>query len=47
VCSELLTNAPCYFRDHPSCNRNDTCAGQFFTCNAACPAPSVADVKCI
>lgn len=46
VCSELLTNAPCYLFNHPSCARNDTCAGQFFTCNAACPAPAGADFTC-
>jgi hypothetical protein len=43
VCSEKLGNAPCYFFNHPACSRNDTCAGQFFTCNAACPAPTSAD----
>lgn len=46
VCSELLTSAPCYLFNHPSCSRNDTCAGQHFTCNAACPAPSGADLTC-
>jgi hypothetical protein len=43
VCAEKLTNYPCYFQNHPSCVRNDTCAGQFYTCNAACPAPTAAD----
>lgn len=43
VCSEELTNYPCYFQNHPSCVRNNTCAGSFFTCNAACPQPSTAD----
>jgi len=46
VCAEKVTNAPCYFQNHPSCTRNTTCAGQFFTCNEACPAPSGADLDC-
>ena len=46
VCSEQLTNAPCYFQNHPGCARNDTCGGLFFTCNAACPAPTAADINC-
>ncbi len=43
VCSEKLTDFPRYFTNHPGCVKNDTCAGQFFTCNAACPAPADAD----
>jgi hypothetical protein len=43
VCSENLVNYPNYFKNHPSCLKNDSCAGQFFTCNAKCPAPSDAD----
>ena len=43
VCSEKVTDYPLYFQNHPSCVKNDTCAGQFFTCNAACPAPTDAD----
>jgi alpha-tubulin suppressor-like RCC1 family protein len=43
VCSEKLTDYPFYFVNHPKCVRNDTCAGQFFTCNANCPAPTDAD----
>jgi hypothetical protein len=46
VCSEQLGSYPCYFQNHPSCARNDTCAGVFFTCNAACPAPTAADAAC-
>jgi len=46
VCAEQVANAPCYFRNHPNCNKNDTCAGQYFTCNANCPAPSGADFDC-
>ena len=37
VCGEKFSSAPCYIFDHPNCTRNDTCAGQYFTCNAACP----------
>ena len=43
VCSEKVNAYPLYFQNHPSCVKNDTCAGQFFTCNAACPAPTDAD----
>jgi hypothetical protein len=44
VCSELVSNYPCYFQNHPHCQANDTCAGQYFTCNAHCPAPTAADI---
>jgi hypothetical protein len=43
VCAEKLTGFSRYFTNHPGCAKNDTCAGQFFTCNAACPAPTDAD----
>ena len=43
VCAEKLTEFPNYFKNHPSCVKNTTCAGQFFTCNAKCPAPTDAD----
>lgn len=43
VCSEKLVEFPRYLQNHPNCVKNDTCAGQFFTCNAACPAPTDAD----
>lgn len=43
VCAEKVTSYPCYFQNHPSCSRNTTCAGVFFTCNAACPAPTFVD----
>ncbi|HVY31420.1 MAG TPA: hypothetical protein VHB79_32930 [Polyangiaceae bacterium] len=43
VCSEKLAEFPRYIQNHPNCVKNDTCAGQFFTCNAACPAPTDAD----
>lgn len=46
VCAELVGNAPCYFRNHPSCSPNTTCAGSYFTCNAACPQPTSADFNC-
>ncbi len=38
VCTELAGEA--YFRAHPACTPNDTCAGQFFTCNHRCPPPT-------
>lgn len=46
VCAELVGNAPCYFLNHPACARNTTCAGQYFTCNDACPPPTSADYNC-
>jgi len=43
VCSELLTEYPLYIQNHPTCAKNDTCAGEFYQCNSACPAPTEAD----
>ncbi len=43
VCSEKLTDFPLYFQNHPTCAKNDTCAGVFAACNDACPLPSDAD----
>lgn len=45
VCSELVANYPCYFQNHPTCIANSDCQGRYFTCNEACPAPTLAD-KC-
>lgn len=43
VCEELVADYPHYFINHPACTRNFTCDGQYFTCNAHCPAPTEAD----
>ncbi len=43
VCSELVANYACYFRNHPFCITNGNCQGSYFTCNANCPAPTAAD----
>jgi hypothetical protein len=43
VCEELVAGYPRYFINHPACTRNFTCDGQYFTCNAHCPAPTEAD----
>lgn len=43
VCAELVANYKCYFKNHPLCLRNTTCAGLYYTCNANCPAPTSAD----
>jgi len=43
VCTEMVTNYPLYFQNHPLCSPNSTCAGLHYTCNAACPAPGYAD----
>jgi alpha-tubulin suppressor-like RCC1 family protein len=43
VCSEKLTDYPFYFHHHPRCVRNDSCGGNFYTCNENCPPPVAAD----
>lgn len=43
VCTEKLTGFDCYFLNHPDCVLNTTCAGQFYSCDAACPPPTAAD----
>lgn len=43
VCTELVANYPCYFRNHPACQPNSNCQNLYFTCNANCPAPTAAD----
>ncbi|MCP3138923.1 hypothetical protein [Pyxidicoccus xibeiensis] len=43
VCSELVKDFPYYFQNHPSCQRNTICYGQYFQCNSACPPPTEAD----
>jgi len=42
-CVEKLVSYPLYAVHHPGCVVNNTCAGQFYTCNANCPAPTCAD----
>ena len=44
VCSELVADYPLYFDNHPLCSPNDTCGGQYYTCNERCPAPTQADI---
>ncbi len=46
VCEDLVADAPCYWENHPRCQRNTDCAGSYFTCNADCPAPGPAD-RCV
>jgi hypothetical protein len=43
VCTDALVGFSRYFANHPGCAQNPTCGGLFFTCNAACPAPTDAD----
>jgi hypothetical protein len=43
VCQEKLAGYDCYFQNHPDCVLNTTCAGQFYSCDAACPPPSESD----
>ncbi len=44
VCQEKVANYPKYFANHPGCIKNADCMGQYFTCNANCPAPAAADM---
>lgn len=44
VCSEKVAGYNCYFQNHPTCQPNDTCAGEYFTCNSNCPTPTSADI---
>jgi hypothetical protein len=46
VCSEKLGSFPRYLTNHPACVANGTCAGQFYTCNASCPATKMSDGPC-
>jgi hypothetical protein len=46
VCSELVASYPYYFINHVDCSPNTTCGGLYFTCNAACPTPTSADLQC-
>ena len=43
VCSETTEKFPYYFVNHPKCEKNLTCDGQFYTCNSNCPKPTAAD----
>jgi len=43
VCSEKVASHPLYFKNHPECISNPTCAGLYFTCNSKCPQPGSAD----
>jgi hypothetical protein len=44
VCVEKVSAYPKYFERHPSCKPNPGCGNTYFTCNAACPEPSSADL---
>lgn len=44
VCQEKLSGYTCYFQNHPDCVLNTTCANQFYSCDAACPQPTAADI---
>jgi hypothetical protein len=43
VCVELVSSYPKYFEHHPNCAKNTTCQNSYFTCSAACPAPTDTD----
>jgi hypothetical protein len=43
ACVELLEGYPRYFKNNPLCVPNGTCAGEYYACNEACPAPGPAD----
>ena len=44
VCAELVTGYPCYWENHPRCQRNFACAAMYGTCNMDCPAPGATDM---
>lgn len=44
VCQEVVGTYACYFKNHPGCALNTTCAGVTSgLCNARCPAPTAED----
>lgn len=43
ACSDALVGYPNYFKNNPKCKKNDTCAGSFYQCGSACPAPDAWD----
>jgi hypothetical protein len=43
VCTELVAAFPYYFQNHPNCQPNSICYGQYYQCNSACPPPTEAD----
>jgi hypothetical protein len=43
VCAEKVTAYPLYFRNHPACVKNTTCAGSYYNCSVNCPPPSDLD----
>ena len=44
VCQEKLAGYNCYIQNHPDCVLNTTCGNAFFSCDAACPPPTSADI---
>lgn len=43
ACTDALAGYPNYFKNNPSCKPNSTCAGSFYQCGSACPAPDWSD----
>jgi hypothetical protein len=45
VCAEKVptTQYPRYFENHPLCQRNTTCGGEYYTCGVNCPKPTAID----
>ena len=43
VCSELVTEYPRYFENHPLCARNTTCDNGYSNCSVNCPKPTAVD----
>jgi hypothetical protein len=43
VCTEKIAAFPLYLQNHPECVPNSTCNGEYYTCNARCPAPTEGD----
>lgn len=44
ACREKIAPYPLYLINHPYCQPNDSCGGQFYTCSNNCPPPTSADL---
>jgi hypothetical protein len=45
VCADLVD--PHYYSNHPSCQRNPICDGQYWPCDGACPVPTALETPTI
>jgi hypothetical protein len=40
---QALGEYPFYFENHPCCDRNETCDGDYYPCSSVCPEPDPLD----